>query len=299
MTYLRGIRMDRGAALAAADSNGSFATAGEKASMFNDAIKSAYVALVCNEAGFTPANKALVFREAGLSIANINAIIIHANITDDNAQQILSEITKANRDLTSAANIYEMLDDWNDDKLTGRDGAGTTSTGFTNSFAQKDLFRPEWTQTGSDFTVSGGLLHMVRTAVANRLLASSSFVTGTWEIGFTRIDTVGVTTPIFIFGTDYQNGYYVRISHNSNVIALCRKDGGGEASTLINSTWSNDANPHTAKVTRDGSGNFELFVDGASKGTGGPDTTYTSSTVLGFVGTYNAGRMDFDNLKVY
>ena len=262
--------------------------------VFNHAnLTAANAAAIFNEAGFVVANKALVFREAGLSIANINAIIIHANITDDNAQQILSEITKANRDLTSADNIYEILDDWNDNKLTARDGAGTTSTGFTNTFAQKDMFRPEWT-VSANVSAAGGKLVFSATAAIKTAEIASTFVTGTWEVDAVRGTSYNgwLGCKIIDDGTDY---YALYADGNSTAYHLNRN-----ATHLITGTWTNDAATHTFKTTRDGSGNFEIFEDGISKGTvTNTDTTTSVKQIITNAASTGGSTDTYDNYKVY
>jgi hypothetical protein len=298
MSYARSASIFNEAGFTAANKAMVFNEAGftvaNKALVFNEAgFTVANKALVFNEAGFTVVNKALVFREAGLSIANINAIIIHANITDDNAQQILSEITKANRDLTSADNIYELLDDWDDNKLTSRNGAGTTSTGFTNLFAHKDKFRPVWTTVANSPAASGGELVLPFGAHTS---APSTFVTGTWECVLRNSATGGNNSSIIYFlgdGTDtaaytYKHEYTPRlllwVSTDGDLIAVV------ETQPTTNTAY---------KVTRDASGNFEIFFGGVSKGTA-LNTRFTSSTKIGMRNAHTAGPTVYiDDLKVY
>ena len=270
-------------------------TAANSAAIFNEAgLTAANSAAIFNEAGFAIANKALVFREAGLSIANINAIIIHANITDDNAQQILSEITKANRDLTSADNIYELLDDWDDSKLTSRDGAGTTSTGFTNLFAQKDKFRPEWATGAGSPAASGGELVL---ALSASVTTPSTFVTGTWEWLVRHSATGGNNAfKCYFLGENGDTSSYAYVHEHSGTIVLwVTTDGNIISGGIVTQPTTNKA----YKVTRDSSGNFEIFFDGVSKGTA-TNTRYTSSVEMRIRNAHTAGPTIYvDDLKVY
>jgi hypothetical protein len=279
-------------------------TVPNKALVFNEAgFTVPNKALVFNEAGFTPANKALVFREAGLSIANINAIIIHANITDDNAQQILSEITKANRDLTSAANIYEILDDWDDNKLTGRDGAGTTSTGFTNLFAHKALFRPVWTTaTGTPSATGGVMVLPVGNTTTQHVTTPSSFVVGTWEIDYKWVADpnagdmffYAMSDAISVIVSESGYSYYQSANHNRHIY---RVDAGAAVNILGSGAGDPGTTVKTVKMTRDASGNWELFYEGGSIGTV-LDNTHTSTTYIQIANRLNT-ETNWDNLKVY
>ena len=283
------------AANSAAIFNEAGLTAANSALIFNEAgFTAANKALVCNEAAFTFANKALMFREAGLSIANINAIIIHANITDDNAQQILSEITKANRDLTSADNIYELLDDWGDNKVTSRDGAGTTSTGFTNLFAHKDKFRPEWT-VSANVSAAAGRMQFSAVSAAKSAEIASTFITGTWELDQQRGATNG-DQMMFKFLHDGTHYYMIYKTSNTTALELYHSIDG----FIIIGTWSNDDANHTFKATRDASGNFEIFEDGVSKGTVLNTTTTTSTKIIIMPENGTGGQIEYiDDLKVY
>lgn len=263
-------------------------TAANAAAIFNEAgLTAANSAAIFNEAGFTFANKALLFREAGLSIANINAIIIHANITDDNAQQILSEITKANRDLTSAANIYEILDDWDDNKLTGRDGAGATATGFTNLFAHKGLFRPEWTTEAGAPSAGGGVMTLPASA---RVSVSSTFDVGTWEC---LMVAVSGGHHSFFLQSGGADKYECRRLSNATIGLY----------DWVDSVWcigtvgcQDETIASIIKMTRDGSSGWEIFENGVSKGTV-TDSTTTSFDELHLDATSQSSN--FDNLKVY
>ena len=260
---------------------------------FENKFSAADAALAFDNTNLTAAKGASIFNEAALSITKINDIIINANITDNKAQQILSEITKTDRDLTSATSIYEILDDWDDNKLTSRDGVGTTSTGFTNEFAQKNKFRPEWTTVTGTPSASGGVMVLQSAEVST----PSTFAVGSWEIKYqfaSNSDTV--TRPIEIYN-DSSNFYWLRIDDDSQGTDWdVYKTIAGAGAVLIDTSASNDIAQHTTKLTRDSSGNFEIFLDGVSKGTA-TNTEITSFTEYHVIG--GTDSCNFDDLKIW
>ena len=245
----------------------------------------------------------MVFREAGLSIANINAIIIHANITDDISQQILSEITKANRDLSSAANIYEILDDWNDNKLTARDGAGTTSTGFTNEFAHKSLFRPEWASWQGSGTASGGRLQLAGGGAPpdeNSVKTASTFNVGTWEASLQMASNLDADSAriSLVLAASSAKKYELRWIGNGAAANYALYDN-VDAADVITVAKAADTSAHIIKMTRDGSNNWSIFWDGVQQGSTTADATTTSFDELVCIVYTSAANGSFDWLKVY
>jgi len=293
------------AADAATSVNGAFYTDDQLALAFDDSnLTVAKAASIFDDSNLTLARAKAIFVNANLAISKINSIIIDANITDDRAQQILSEIAKSDRDLTSADSIYEILDDWNDNKLTNRDGAGTTSTGFVNLFAQKDKFRPEWATISGSPTVTSGKLKL--DAAKEEVSTASTYAIGTWEWSFAKVSGSSYS---FLAGISQgtsgidkylisSNCYCIAIS-NSGDAYIFRKGDSGSHTDLINVTWSNDTNPHTFKVTRDDSSNFEIFEDGVSKGTSIDSTHTTFNYIMMAQGDNSDGDWDIDNMKVY
>ena len=319
MTYLRGVRLSRGIALAAADANGSFATVSEKASMFNDAIITSYAASIFDSTNLTVAESALIFNDsnltaakgasifdntnlaaakttniiesANLSIDKINNIITNANITNSKAQEILNDTSWATRDLTSAASIlYAIHDDWADNKITSRDNRATTPASIlgTNEFAQK--FRPVW----SGGTASDGNLKM--TESSQKEYCNSIFTIGTWEVDFyingTDDTRGGLLYNMYINAGNY---YYLKAT---NTMFNLEKQFNSSGTTIISTSFTPaDQTWVTVKITRGSDGQFEIFSDGVSKGTT-TDTDITSSSRL-YVGCYGDVDTYFDNLKVW
>ena len=211
-----------------------------------------------------------------------------------------------NPDATSTYEIRSyrigfMGDDWDDNKLTSRDGAGTTATSLDKIFQH---FRPEWTTVGGTPTASAGKLKL--DAAQEEVAAASTFAVGTWEWLVTKIsgtgynfmlgisqETTGITASLIS-----SNCYNVRMV-NSNTTFILSLGDGDSTSDIITSTWSNDTNPHTFKMTRDGGSNFEIFEDGVSKGTITNSTKTSFSYIMMAQSTNSDGDWDIDTMKVY
>lgn len=228
----------------------------------------------------------------------LNPILVHANVTDSKAQDILNATDYATVDLTYLASVlYVLHDDWADNKLSARDDRATTPATVlgANQFAQK--FRPNWAQTGTAYAAAGGLLTQLTAVAGDRLTTPSTFVVGTWNITFTKVNTLDRYSFFLPFGPDYQNCYAMNVHHNSTGYYLS-KIVADVVTDLIIGTWTNDANPHVLGLTRNGAGDFELFEDAVSKGTV-TDNTYTTSSILGFRGqtAWFGQQATWDTLK--
>lgn len=275
--------------------------ASKAASIINSSdLLASKAASIFESTNLSISKSASIFESTNLSISQINSILIHDNISDSRAQAILNGTSYANRDLISATSIlYSIHDDFADSKLISRDTRATTAatTLAANEFSQS--FRPEWTQTGTAYTSSTAKVNQVNVGTAtDRLLVSSTFIVGTWEISYTRINTGANFSVFFLMGSDYQNGYGIVVYHGGTDLYLTEWTANTPTNVIVG-TWANDASAHVLKATRDGSGNFELFQDAVSKGTG-TDTTTNTSTVLGFrnYGT-SSGQCSWDTMKVY
>ncbi len=216
-----------------------------------------------------------------------------------------------------------ILDDWDDNSLTSsRDSFDTTSfsgdePSSSNSTTET---RPQWTDhTGrSNLSATGQVLE---TDSSNSYVYSTPFNVGgssswntshTWSFHFKFVskssnngsDYWGVAVNDATNYTDQNNGnndtyfnnaYHVQINDNGSYDF--RLANGGSRSGLIGGgSWSEDGNWKTGKVTRDSSGNWELFRNGSSQGTT-TDTTHTDISHLGFCGDQRY-VMNYDNLEV-
>jgi hypothetical protein len=279
-------------------------TAAKAASIFDNAYLTATkAASIFANTNLTLARAKAFLEHANLSISRINSIIIDDGISDSRAQEILNETAWATRDLTGAASIlYAIHDDWEDNKaVTSRDNRATTPASIlgANQFAQK--FRPLWTTVGGTTTCSAGKL--ISNEAADRVKITSTFMVGTWEINFRFTATAGGDDLMFYFiYVDSSNWYAVRINNDTaGPFYKLRKKVTGTESDIISSTLTPNTIEHTCKLTRDASGNFELFFDGVSKGTATNNEISSSSELhLAKVDTVVAGSSkELDNLKVY
>lgn len=208
--------------------------------------------------------------------------------------------------------IGKYLDDWADNKLSSRNSY--TTTYLANDIevpAASDYSLPtraEWTiEIGaSGISAQNNRLEMDG-SIVQHLYYTDAVATGTWEIDFTSQSTraFGENCTFCVLDqdpTDWDsndgvpdNGYALEI--RGSAFRLLLRVNGNNDHAVIDGIWDNDTNPHTAKITRDASGNFELFYDGSSIGTG-TDTTFTSTAGTG-IGMDVGPAMYWDNLRVY
>lgn len=254
----------------------------------------------------TASGIALLFDHANLTIAKIISIIDHANLTHAKTSSIMNHANFAgnaqkgqeifdgsadNTVFTNGDHISTILDDWNDNKLTARDNAATTATGFTDRFGKS--FRPEWAIVGTP-TVSSEYLHM---DAGETISISSSFITGTWEFDFQRTGSEVNTIRTYFIYEDGNNSWVSYLTANGTEFDLRKNDAG--IATIINAIWAADNGWHTKKITRDVSGNWEILFDGGSKGTA-LDAFMPTIDKLQFGPSPDiVNTVHFDNLKVY
>ena len=198
-------------------------------------------------------------------------------------------MSRSKTGFTNGIHISEILDDWNDNKITSRDNAATTETGFTDRFGK--IFRPEWSQVSGTTTVSNG--RIVLNENNEKIQTSSTQVTGTWEYDF-QLDSTGggdyeAILQFMHDGTDY---YQLSVMDDGHIDL--QKTG----SHLTTPSWSVDTDTHTLKLTRDSSGNMEIFLDGASLSTT-TNNDITSSSNMYISNGNNSETSYVDNLKVY
>jgi hypothetical protein len=102
---------------------------------------------------------------------------------------------------------------------------------------------------------------------------------------------------MWVDASNYYTLYLSRSSSGTNYMML-QKTVAGTPTNLIIANPSHTTNFHTYKITRDGSGNFEIFRDDVSQGSIN-DTAITTSNKMQLVEMYNvAETIDFDNLMV-
>ena len=284
----------------------SYLAAAKAASIMDNAnLTAAKAASIFNNTNLTLSKAASIFEDTNLTISKINSIITNDNISDSRAQEILNETDYATRDLTGAASIlYAIHDDWADNKLTSRDNRATTAASVlgANEFAQK--FRPEWdtTNINTKISVETGYLKIVTSTDYDKYIKITDNITeGTWKmkqkLGEVNSSGGWNYTLAFMF-TDTDNFYAAFISGFDEYVRFS-KFVTGSNTHLIEGSITRDTDWHEVKITRDSSGNFELFYDGTSKGTV-TDTSFTSGDlVIGQFKEQNNEDVYVDDLEVY
>ena len=269
-----------------------YAAADAAASVNNTFYTDDQLALAFNNANLTAAKGASIFNETALSITKINDIIIHDNITDSKAQEILNATSYATRDLTSATSIlYAIHDDWADNKLTSRDTRATTAAGVLgdNEFAQN--FRPEWTTVTGTPSVASGVLSLNEN---DDVKTPSTFDVGAWQIHENLPDEAGFYFHIMRYDADNTIKFHID-RYSGDELTLQKVDGGSTVN-LISYSWVGAAGD--IKVTYDGSGNWEIFDEtGASRGTASDEFIPTGWDCIYLAGVN--GTSAIDNLEVY
>ena len=291
MTYLPGVRVNRGAVVAAADVNSSSDTNSEKASMFNDNIGVSFAASIFNENALTVTEAASIFMNTNLSISRIDAILNNVNLSDSKASQIIYETDVATRDLSACSNVIgtaEIVDDWQDNKLTSRDSEATTPILIPSPFVQDTtVFRPEWTIVAGTPSVGSGVLTLPANA---QVSISSTFNVGTWEC---LMVAAGGGTHYFLLQSGGVDKYECKRQDDASIGLFDCVDG---VWIIGPNACQDETIASIIKMTRDDSSGWEIFEGGVSKGTV-TDSTTTSFDELHLC-TLNQSS-NFDNLKVY
>lgn len=196
---------------------------------------------------------------------------------------------------------YYIYDDWNENKLTVNRGHYFTAaggavgrTGFTPF-----LKRPKWTAISGTWDASGRTLQSTSTGANVHIGTPSTFITGTWEWDG-KIDSIAANYYhfewfVYIDADNYMQMYIYRFGDTfrlSKTVATV-------TTAIINGTYTVGTAWHTFKVTRDVAGNWEIFVDGVSKGTvNDTDITSCVQCALGLKQAA-ASKVHKDNLRLY
>ena len=176
--------------------------------------------------------------------------------------------------------------------------SGTNTFLFFDDFADGEYTtNPAWTYI--DGTVSAANFYLATTgeayATGGNIKIASTIVTAVWEYKFqltnTAIGNFVMFTPIWV---SVGNFYYLWIHQNGTM--NFRLVSGAIQSTIIASTWTADLNWHKAKITRNSSGYFEIFLDGVSKGTV-TNTTHTTSAEMR-VGNVGNLQTNTDDIRI-
>ena len=159
--------------------------------------------------------------------------------------------------------------------------------------------RPDYTVDRGNAVVTSGYIEMDSGFICRTGMAEIDNMTWEFEFDLSQLsDSSSVLAGIlFANSTEtvdrtYEESYYVQ-HQSGGSLSLQHVDENGDFSTII---LTSTATPETGttKVTRDDEGNFELFLDGSSIGTG-QDTATTTATHTGLgqrSGQEDGGRIE-------
>jgi len=174
---------------------------------------------------------------------------------------------------------------------------GEATFEFFDDFETGDLTTGPMSWTPRASTEHDGVAHIDCSGgtYQQMYVASSLYENTAWAFDWKKIES-GDTTFIFgfisnVYNWGVFNGLYDFEITGSNI--YIEND---RINHIISTTWANDLFDHTFEVTKDGAGNFELFIDGVSKGTA-HDTEFSSSSYMSFW-EHNYVGIDIDNFRV-
>jgi len=190
----------------------------------------------------------------------------------------------------------------------------------TDDFSDGDLsINPSWQGDVLDFEVDANLeLHLNAAAVENESHLSTPcdvINNATWDIKVRMEFNPSASNRAYIYLTSDQadleadlNGYYVMVGNTTDEVSLYRQSGGSSTKIIdgIDGSVNLSLVELAVKVTRDESGNWELFSDVGltgsyvSEGTA-MDDTFSTSLYFGMLCDYTATRSAlfyFDDISV-
>src|SRR3990167_3738697 len=205
--------------------------------------------------------------------------------------------------------------------------------GFDNFGDGNYSSSPPWTLVQGSITVVSNQVSIVSETVTLgndahliSTLGGSKITTGAWSFDFVYPTSYTARTDVpeayvfFMIGTGPnlggEHGYGVNFTDNglNRIIKLIRATNIGNNGGTGDCTSAGvdivgqfnilkDSNTHTVKITKNASGNMELFLDGTSKGSGiNTDITSISSRAVCFELQDGTGKQDsfprFDNFRI-
>ena len=193
---------------------------------------------------------------------------------------------------------YYLLDDFDDNLINGRNNIISFKHLLKGNLTVTN-FRPEWEQ------VSGTTIPLNNAVVfdeaGEHIKTPSTFAVGTWEITMNLSvlnNNDGLKFSFMYIDADHY--YILYIAKGSTGTAqyyLKEKHGAGAETNIILGIWSLDLLTHTFKVTRNASGDFEIFEDGVSKGTVTNTDNTTSAEI--FFQDVDSGFARIKEVKIY
>ena len=198
---------------------------------------------------------------------------------------------------TSASGIPDsgvyLQDDWADGNLTSR-ADSNTRTQTIEGTEYETVYRPDWTTVSGSSTASDANGGYARTSADDEITADSVF----WEddLAFEAVfryeSTDGSSAgrrSEYQFAMDGSgNGWTVYFNPDSSGATFnLQKRESDAVDSVISSSWDNDTNQHTVRVERTNGQDWELFLDGSSKGTATDSfaPSVSNINIRGFRGT--------------
>jgi len=192
-----------------------------------------------------------------------------------------------------------LHDDWGDERLQDREDSGTTSYD-----GEEGVYRPEWVIENGSPSADGETL-VVEDDEQINTDESPEVAYGTWEFEIpdpffsssssehSGYNLIANSSTRRLGDANLQDGYLLQLQPTTIRLNV---DDGGDTSTLIQ-----DDDPPTSDlsvtVTRDDNDEWELIVNGESKGTA-TDSTHTTSERVGFWARSDGGS-EWAEIKHY
>jgi hypothetical protein len=209
---------------------------------------------------------------------------------------------------TSMPEVYILYDTWADDLLSSRTATYTQgdlikeisnngTTYYITLSATSSTLCPTWTQEAGAASVASGTVTLA-TATTDKISTPYTGTEATYELVVQWATYTGAGADFF-FRPQYQDGnnnIYIKMDGNGNPYQLV-KYVAGVATIIVNSTWGQDTNEHTIKVIIDTGDDWELFLDGVSKGTG--SDAWRPTTAKLYMENVSNNNIYIKELKVY
>ena len=188
-----------------------------------------------------------------------------------------------------------LSDDWGDDRLTDREGSGTTTYNGVEG-----VFRPEYTIDSGSPSATNGTLNWSAGDQFYTNINLNLDETVTWEIK----NTVSVSSDrcfVTLFSETTSFGgegrpisSYVLVIDGSDRLVFTIDDTASSGGFLSGTGSDGD----DVTITRSPNGDWELIVDGTSQDTGS-DTQFTNPESFGFSARSDqSGEAEIDEIKV-
>ncbi len=232
--------------------------------------------------------------------------ITPVTIGDDSEANFEAGTVKTNISTTDVPGMIKRnwfrIDDFTDGNYTSNP-VWTVRNGNYNSVPPNPANL--WTVTSNKLTYSPG--STIQQGRANTLFSQA---TGTWEcvMRINDASTLGLVEFFFMANTAFDDtgpkgqmglGYCVRLSRGTGLagtdeIILFKVDAPGVYTSIVTAVAfpALGSSEHTIRVTRDTSGNIEVYMDGSGK-ISASDTTYTTSVYVGVQAQTNSGSCTF------